>query len=182
MYMARDRSKGVEISKSFRNALKQSGVYYDLASKGSKREETPVKERAYFAFKKKYVDFENHIDSFTPTDFTYYFLEKSKENDVGYVVMNWGKEVGIFKKLMKVRENLEIALMIDFLFSSNQSYITRSYLAPSILVSGWGNKIYQDSLLWVDDLFVDVPIRKKGVITGNSIQEEVNSNVSIGEW
>lgn len=135
-------------------------------------------------FQSKYANLETWIDKFNAKDLVYFFIEKAKEAGVKYVVPNMAKECGIFKNFLKKYSSREICLMIEFVFNSNQNYLDKSTFSPSLLVSGWCNTIYHDSLLWVDDKFVPTDKRNsKPTKTSREWNKEVTvEKASIGAW
>lgn len=71
--------------------------------------------------------------------------------------------------------------MIEFLFNSNQNYLDKTSLQPTVLISSWCNTIYRDSLLWVDDKYspkTSKPKREKREWD----RETETDNAKIGEW
>lgn len=142
-----------------------------------------VSSDKYQRFLERYWDLENHIEDFGTQDLMYYFREKARESGIKYVISNMKRDMGIFKRLLKDYTPSEVCLMIEFLFTSNQDYLDKTSLQPTILVSGWCNKIYQDSLLWLEDKYV--PGRKSYSSSKTSNREwgdKSDDSVKIGEW
>ena len=144
-----------------------------------------VSSDKYQLFLNKYHDLENTIDTFKPQDLMYYFREKSAESGYKYVISNMKRDLGIFKKLLNNYSPSEVCLMIEFLFNSEQNYLDPAIIQPTVLVSGWCNTIYRDSMLWVDDKYIPKfntsPIKKqnKSREWGNKGSE---TKTNIGEW
>ena len=134
----------------------------------------------YSSFLQKYEDIENTVDSFTTHDLMYFFREKARECGVKYVIANMKRDLGIFKKLQGSYEVREICLMIEFIFSSEQNYLTRDITQPTVLSSGWCNKIYTDSIKWANDEYTPEPIKLKVNREWQGDTEEDKAN--IGEW
>ena len=86
------------------------------------------------------------IMSFTPQELIYYFQEVAKRQGVKYVIANMKRDIGVFKILRKKYDNMEICLMIEFLFESEQNYIDKATIQPTVLTSTWCNKIYSDAV------------------------------------
>lgn len=190
----------MSMSDLFRNALgqsteqpveeskpKQSFNHMDILR--PKRKEYPVVRRnapgdLYQAFLDKYDDLERFIDGFTEQDLTYYFREKAKEAGYKYHIANMKRDRGIFKKLLGTYSPVEIALMIEFIFFSEQDYLDAACTQPTVLASNFVNRIYRDSKLWVEDKYVP---GKKSKFKLSEKREWKNSKpdeerVKIGEW
>lgn len=88
------------------------------------------------------------IEKFDTLDFVYYFQAKSEEFGVKYWVRNIARDRAVFRKLREHYTNKEITEMIDFVYLSNQNYLEKNRLAPTVLVSGWNPTIFADSQLW----------------------------------
>lgn len=130
-------------------------------------------------FLEKYGDIENTIDSFDSTDLAFFFQQKAKENGIRYEIVNMRRDVGIFKNLLKHYQSHEICLMVEFLFESNQDYLNVRELQPTVLSSGWSNKIYQDAMLWIDDEYIPKSESRR------SEREWIRKNkedIKIGVW
>lgn len=139
----------------------------------------------YFSFMEKYNHLSDCIDSFNSRDLMYYFREKAKESGVKYVISNMKRDLGIFKKLQSDYTVREICLMIEFIFFSEQDYLDKTITQPTVLVSGWCNTIYRDSILWAKDEYVPTPKApsKTERIKKREWQREVTEEkTSIGEW
>ena len=148
------------------NLLEEDGVRkpitpnYDAAQdffstdeeiKNKETENNPkTKRKKVKTFKEKFDA--GDVDSFTARDMVSLFAQTAREQGIKYII-NWGRDVSMVKKLLENTEldKMDIVRMIEFLFYSDQDYLDKSSIGPSILTSGWMNKIYQDSLLWVID-------------------------------
>lgn len=135
------------------------------------------KENGYSKFLRKYANLEYTLDTFNASDLMFFFREKAGEANVRYVITNRAKDGGIFKSLLDKFDPYEICLMIEFLFMSNQTYLSKDRLSPNVLISGWCNKIYTDSQLWLEDKYVDAP-------QGNTREWSQNENetTELGGW
>jgi hypothetical protein len=177
--MKRNIAKTQDLLKGFRN-LRNQVVEPEGKKSKKKQGRRSNKLTAYEKFLKKYVDLENTIDTFRPIDLLFFFREKAGEADVRYVISNQARDCGVFKLLLDRYDPEEICLMIEFLFLSEQDYLDKSRLQPTVLASRWCNTIYQDSLLWVDDKYVN---RKKGY---SKPEREFNANnkdtTQLGGW
>lgn len=149
----RDRESVQDLMKSFRVARSQS-----LETYIPKKEDKPKRGKSnsssfYQAFLGKYYNLEENLDMLGTRDLMYFFREKANENDCKYVIANMKRDMGIFKKLKENYSNREICLMIEFIFESDQDYLTKETIQPTVLISTMCNRIYNDSMLWVDDKY-----------------------------
>jgi hypothetical protein len=135
------------------------------------------KQEKYDVFLDKYNDLENTIDTFNSSDLVYFFREKAQESEIKYVIANIKRDLGIFKKLLDRYSAKEICLMVEFLFISEQNYLKKESIQPTLLLSAWCNKIYQDSLLWVDDKYTPDKIKVREW-QGNPEEDKAE----IGVW
>lgn len=139
-----------------------------------------VSSDRYQSFLKKYWDLENTIDFFATQDLMYFFREKAREAGIKYVIANMKRDMGIFKRLRQSYESSEICLMIEFLFFSDQDYLDKETIQPTVLVSAWCNTIYQDSMLWLEDKYMPGTHRKK--VTREWDEPVSDTKTKIGEW
>ncbi len=110
-------------------------------------------------FRVRYQNLENYIDTFTSEDLLLFFVEIASQSDVEYVTMNKMKDKGVFNNLLKKKSQREICAAIEFIFQSEQDYLDKRIVQPSVLVSGYSHKIFQDLLLWIDGEYL--PNRNK---------------------
>lgn len=139
----------------------------------------------YQSFLDKYDDLERFIDGFTPQDLMYYFREKAKEAGYKYHISNMKRDMGIYKKLLNSYSPKEVALMIEFIFFSEQDYLDTAHTQPTVLASSFVNTIYADAMLWAEDKYVPGPKPKKRLVIkkrewSNTKPKEERSK--IGEW
>lgn len=182
----RDRNKSADLLKAFRQTRNQVEKAY------VQREETKPKKpfsrgatapkAKTLSFEDKYNNLEATIDTFTAVDLTYFFQKKSNEAGIKYVIANHARDGAVFKKLLKSYSSREICLMIEFLFNSNQNYLDKTSLQPTILISSWCNTIYRDSLLWVDDEYSPRPPKAKSKPKREWERENETDSAKIGEW
>lgn len=130
------------------------------------------------------IKFENgEFDKFSTRDIMYFFKDKANESGVKYIVAKPQIDMRNFKLCIDRGYTVqEILIMIEFLFESDQSYLAKNTLHPGILLTGWANRIYQDSQLWLDDKFVD---QKKKKVASREWSENVDTTTTvakIGEW
>ncbi len=116
-----------------------------------KKEGKPKRQRStpFERFLIKYHDLDNYIDGFTTSDFPYYFRAVAEENGYKYFISS-ARDNAIFKKLMEIFTNREICGMITFLYESEQNYLSKDRLSPTLLASRWVNTIYADFKLWLN--------------------------------
>ena len=140
----------------------------------------------YQSFLDKYDDLERFIDGFTTQDLMYYFREKAKEAGYKYVIANMKRDMGIFKKLSANYSPREIAVMIEFIFFSNQDYLEKDITQPTVLSSSYVNTIYHDAMLWVDDKYVPGQKKERKRLVNVKKREWNNKptteRAKIGEW
>jgi len=134
---------------------------------------------AYERFLVKYNDLENEADNLNSQDFIYFFRETAKQVGYKYVVSNFQKDLGIFKKALENYSKQELCLMIEFLFLSEQDYLRKDTLSPNLLISGWCNTIHADSLLWADDKYV--PQSKKKTKNVREWTGDTEKSI-VGKW
>lgn len=176
--MRRDTSKTQDLLKGFRSMRNQVTVE-PKDDKKRKRSTKVNKMSAYEKFMRKYLDLESTIDTFNALDLLYFFREKAGEADVRYVISNQARDCGVFKLLLDRYDPEEICLMIEFLFLSEQDYLDKTRIAPTVLSSGWCNTIYQDSLLWAEDKYVNKKRPKK---LEREFNKEHGDTTSLGDW
>ena len=168
---------------NFRKLRGQLSVSSDIEVKGSpvKKERNPKKGGDYETFLYKYNNLEESYVSFNTKDLCYFFREKANESGVKYVIANMKRDIGIFKKLLKDFSVQEILLMIEFIFSGDQTYLDIHRTQPTVLASNWVNTVYKDSVDWANDCYVD----KKGITnkyTSNREWKSSNKKTKIGDW
>lgn len=123
------------------------------------------------------------LESFTPFDFMVFFKVKSEEVNSRYVPSQ-GRDLGALKRLQKHFTNEEIAVMIEFLFDSDQNYLDKLTIRPTVLISGWQTTIFNDSQLWLDDKYFPKPKYTKKEKPKREFKEKIteDNNAKIGEW
>lgn len=164
-----------ETFRSVRNQVTLLSVKKPLVSKSNFGKST-----RYASFLQKYMD--EKYEDFNTNDLAYYFREMSNSIGGHYIIANWQKELSIFKKLKERYEIVEICLMIEFLFKSNQDYLDKSSLAPQILLSSWCNTVYSDSQKWLEGKYIPRKNRKKSAIREYGEKDINVAKSKIGEW
>lgn len=148
----------------------------------------PPVSKPYEIFLHKYERLEETMDSFTPTDLAFYFREKSIEYGFKYYIANMKKETAIMKRALQNFTSREVCMMIEFLYASNQDYLNKFRLSPNLLVSGWNNKIYYDTQLWLEDKYSPEekpnkkPKLRKTREWSEKLPEDKKAQTTIGEW
>lgn len=175
--MRRDLSKSKDLLNNFRAMRNQ--IIVEPKDIGKKKS-TKAKQSSYEKFMVKYNNLENTISTFRPLDLLFFFREKAGEANVRYVISNQARDCGVFKILLDRYDPEEICLMIEFLFLSEQDYLDKTRLQPTVLSSRWCNTIYQDSLLWVEDKYTN---RKKGYKKPTrEFNKSDDDTTSLGGW
>lgn len=149
------------------------------------RERKNSTSEKYQLFLEKYHDIENSYSAFTTNDLIYFFREKASESGVKYVIANFKRDMGIFKRVQENFEISEILLMIEFIFSEEQDYLDTKRTQPTILASNWVNTIYKDSIDWANDCYVSHESKisqKNGVIKREWKKTSEKEKLLIGEW
>lgn len=187
-----------ELKKSFRNTRGQEQISYeqkrpsDNSFKTIDNTNKSVSSDDYKNFLEKYHNMsEEVIQTYKVKDLMYHFREVARRNDIKYVISNMKRDLGIFNLLRKEYNNWEVCLMIEFLFESEQTYIIKSSIQPTVLTSSWRNKIYNDAKDWQYDKYVpdepkkvSKPLTKPRVRDRTFITEDDNHKrkTRIGIW
>ena len=141
--------------------------------KNSKHRDTSVD-----TFLAKYADIQKHLDSLTNLEMLYLFREEANQAGFKYVIANLPRDLAMIKKARVNYSSRELANMIMFLFQSEQDYLFKPKLSPTILVSGWCNTVYADSLDWVAGTYSPSKLPAKKPREWNS----PDSETKVGEW
>lgn len=89
--------------------------------------------------------------SFNSRDLLYFYKDIARYNNIRFISTTT-TDIRYMKNLKEARkylENVEIMLIIEFLYSSNQNYLDKETLHPGILLTGWINKLVKDTKLWL---------------------------------
>lgn len=178
----REKEKIMSLAEEFRHARGQYSEVSDESLKPKKKKTDTYYENTFL---NKYENVEKLADKFSSKDLVFYFREVAKETGFKYYIHSLQKDMSVFKKLKKDYSSPEICAMIEFLFKSDQNYLSKNRVSPSILTSTWNITIFADTLLWIDDKYYpkDKAIKKnkpKGEWKLQPQEEEIES--SIGEW
>lgn len=169
-----------DLSKALREAYGQTTENSSATNiKGVPEKKKRQTDSSYTSFLKKYADLEQAFVRFTTKDLVYFFKEKAKEAGVKYVIANMKRDMGIFKRLQENYEIAEILLMVEFIFSGDQTYLDISRTQPTVLASSYVNKIYQDSLDWSNDCYTERKVKKT---IANREWKKSKDKKGIGDW
>lgn len=179
----RDSSKSAELLNAFRQARNQVTTTQKVENKTRpifEKGYNPPRRNNYTNFEEKYANLNQEVfATFNSVDLAYYFVKIADKAGQRYVIASIAKEASIFKRLLKSYTALEIGLMIEFLFSEEQTYIENP--SPNVLGSSWCNTLFIDAKKWVND----EPItsnKKKTKTHKNREWQETEHDIKIGEW
>jgi hypothetical protein len=168
------------LSALFRKHRNQTLLPYAYDSKPKKGFKKPQTD--YEQFLMKYEDLETEAEHLTDKDLLFYFQEAARQSGFKYVIANWGRDLALTQRARQNYPNRELCLMIEFLFFSEQDYLKKETLSPTILVSTWCNTIYRDSLLWAEDKYAPKkygrPVSKKAVREWTGAEKKS----AVGKW
>lgn len=177
-----DKNLNQSLVEAYRNlrGISQE-AYIPVKETKPAKKTTRTRKNDYESFSARFDEITiEEMQSFTAPDLLNYFRHTSEEAGHKYYVANYAMEMKIFKRLLQTYQPIEICLMVEFLFESNQNYITLP-VAPRILASSWNTTIYRDSQLWVVDKYVPYE-RKRTVPVPREWKKSANNEVSLGEW
>lgn len=158
-----------------RGQIQEASKQTPIPPTRTRREKTP-----YESFLGRFSDFESNVEKFGTRDLVYYFREIAENNGYKYVISNIKKDMAIMKRLRENYSNVEICGMIEFLYASDQDYLSKDRLSPNLLASQWVNTIYADMQLWVNDEYTPKSKQKHSKKEWTAPID--NNNSSIGEW
>lgn len=123
------------------------------------------------------------ISKFSNRDIMYFFKDIANDNGVKYVIGNAKIEMRNIK-LAKERgySTEDLLAMIEFLFTSGQTYLDKRTLHPGILLTNWCNKVYQDTQLWLEDKFDPKETFSKPKMTREWTDNNEDIKSNVGEW
>jgi hypothetical protein len=90
---------------------------------------------------------EERFDEFQVDDWIAYFIYKAK---VGKYITQ-PNDRKIIQMLMREFSPLEIKTMIDYVFDSNQTLVSKVGATFRVLSGGWTNTMYQNSQKWIEE-------------------------------
>ena len=180
--MKRDLSKTKDLLADFsKSKSKVERVTHNPKPPTDKRgyAETRKRNRPYDKFLAKLEN--QDLSNFNSQDIMYFFRDAAHKAGIKYVI---SKPQIVMRNFNLAKErgytNEEILLMIEFLFMSDQTYLDKRNLHPGILLTGWCNKIYQDSQLWLKDAYVDKKVSHRRAREWEKV--ETKDDAKIGEW
>jgi hypothetical protein len=172
------QSRGQELTVV--NNKKSTLKHKDVKSQSTKRREKAIKD-----FNLKLDDLEKYVSEFNNQDLLFYFMYCYEKRIHKSFRPNYQRDLTVFKELLNYYSAEDICLMIEFLFNSPQDYISRFSMKPTIFKTGWCEKIFEDSNLWVDDQYYNLEDKKSGADKRNhnsSTWDISEETVTIGEW
>lgn len=164
--------------------LSKYNVGFEQVQNKEKRPPNPCKSNSQFYDSYRAKLEKGNISKFNSRDIMYFFRDTAEENGVRYVIANMQKDMRTYNLAKSKGYSVEdILAMIEFLFTSGQQYLDPKTLHPGILITGWCNKIYQDTQLWLEDKF-DPNVKFKNNFTQQREWQDNNEEVksTIGEW
>lgn len=157
----------------------------DEANKPSSPKPKDTGSRYYAQYQSKLE--KGELSKFSTRDMMYFFRDTAEQNGVKYVIANPKVAMRHFKlSIERGYTKEEILSMIEFLFTSGQTYLALDKIHTGILTTNWCNTIYSDTKLWLDDRYD--PTNKYHKQNKDKFQnrewdkEKEESNISIGEW
>lgn len=136
----------------------------------------------YDNFLYKYQNLDEYIDKLNTSDLVFYFREVSKEEGFNYVITNLRRDARTFRRILENFSKREVCAMIEFLFRSEQDYLSKYRLTPNLLCSNWVNTIYPDMKLWLEDKYVPKSARKRQKQREWSETVSKDTEAKIGVW
>ena len=147
------------------------------------KEKKAKKDTKLDLFIKKLDNLEDHVASFTNQDLLFYFMYCYEGAlNRAYRPM-YSRDLDSFNYILEYFSSEDLCLMMEFLLNSKQDYISKQSLTPTIFRSGWCEKIYEDSNLWVNDKYFNKGEKPKN--SPNSSRWETDKDqqeITIGEW
>lgn len=168
--------------------LSKYNIGFEAVQNKGSRPKAPSINKAQSTQYEKYLNklHKGDINKFSTRDIMFFFRDTANENGVKYIIANPKIDMRNFKVALDRGYTTEdILAMIEFLFTSKQTYLDINSVHPGILLTGWCNKIYSDTKLWLDDKFdPKTPYKDSHKTTLNREWVDSNSEVKskVGEW
>ena len=165
--------------------LSKYNVGFDAVSDKKARPTAPTTSKVmgtqYEAYLKKYE--RGDLSKFSTRDIMFFFRDTANDNGAKYIIANGKVDMRNFK-LAKDRgySTEDILAMIEFLFTSGQKYLDVKTIHPGILLTGWCNKIYQDTQLWLEDKFDPNATFSKTKLNREWTDNNTKIKSNVGEW
>lgn len=176
----------VSAFRASRNQILSSGDFTPPCKSPDKKPRKPKsgdkEESTYDQFLKKYRNIDKCLEDFTPLDLVYYFRETARDIGNNYIISNFSRDISLMKKTLKHLSVEQVCLVIEFLFQSEQNYLDKKRVAPTILVSNWINTLTQDSQLWLEDNYEPSTKPKSNKVEREWQDTEQSSKCAIGKW
>lgn len=191
--MGRRSSLANEFEEELRTVRHQTLTHKNNKLKTPIKKETTKTERAIKKREKardilisKLDDYENEVPNFTNDDLIQYFMYLYETTNNKNYFVSWAKDRTVMTRLKEVFDTLDVCLMMEFLFNSDQTYLDKRSIGIGVIGSGWANKIHTDSILWSEDNYDDSSRYKNKKSDERESSWNTNdnstSNVEIGEW
>lgn len=166
--------------------LSKYNVGFDAISDKKARPTAPSSSKAQATQYERYLAKLNKGDlsKFSTRDIMFFFRDTANEHGAKYIIANPKVDMRNFKvALDRGYTTEELLVMIEFLFTSGQKYLDIKNIHPGILLTGWCNKIYTDSQLWLNDNFdPNKPIGKVNTQPREWVDNNKDVKSSVGEW
>ena len=168
-------------------------------SRGFERVEQARKERKVHSTTNHYSKYvqklkEERYEDFTSRDILFFFKDYTKKEGINFY-SNLQQDIKYMANINQARKtysNQELLGIIQFIFISDQDYLDKRKVSPSILCSTWMNTLYADASDFANGEYVPKSKRKK-VFSNNKVEkfkEErewqgstvVNEQSNIKKW
>lgn len=118
------------------------------------------------------------VDKYNSRDILYYYKDLAKSKGIKFV-SNVSLDNRYMRNIKQAVQNYsiqEILDMYDFLFNSEQNYLDMKVSHPGIILTQWGNKIYNDSIAYKNGEY-----KNKDKFTNREYSGDTEVS-SVGEW
>ena len=168
---------------------KYSIGFDEVKDKSKRKQPKPSQSQSQSALYERYLaKFEKgELNKFSTRDLMFFFRDTANDNNVKYIIGNAKVEMRNFKlALERGYSNEDLLAMIEFLFTSGQTYLDKQTLHPGVLLTGWCNRIYNDTQLWLEDKYdpnKDTKMfNKKQTTTREWTDNNTEVKSQVGEW
>ena len=165
--------------------LSKYNVGFEAVTNKKARPTAPSTSKAvgvqYQAYLKKFE--KGELSKFSTRDIMFFFRDTANYNGVKYIIANPKVDMRNFKLALERGYSTEDLLaMIEFLFTSGQTYLDVKTIHPGILLTNWCNKIYQDTQLWLDDNYDPNVTFTKPKLNREWTDNNTEIKSNVGEW
>ena len=118
------------------------------------------------------------IDKYNSRDILYYYKDLAKECGIKFV-SNISLDNRYMRNIKQALQNYtieEVLGMYEFLFKSPQTYLDMKSSHPGIILTQWGNRIYNDSLAFKEGNY-----KEKNKFTNREYSGDTTES-AVGEW